>query len=190
LAGGDEPGDPCGTQLVVELAGREAPVERDEHGAEAQAGQQRFDQGRVVGSEVGDAVASADSRCAQLGGAVEGPGVDLRICQLLSVEDDRRLLTVVAGLLFGQTGQARMFHRGTHAWGSFVVAVAEVGSAVDSVAERLRDFVSPRRTTQKTLMRAKTARTIDRGTVEAPSLALMIAAKRTGEMPAPIPAIW
>src|SRR5699024_5075795 len=119
-------------------------------------GQQRFDQGRMVGAEVGDAVASADARCAQLGGAPEGPGVDLRERQHLPVEDDRRLLTVVAGLLFGQSGQARMGN--THACGSFVVA-AEVGSVVDSLAERLRDFVSPRRMTQKTLMRAKTART-------------------------------
>lgn len=61
LGGEDEQGDLGVGQLIVEFGRGQAPVEWDEDGAQAQASEQDFDEGWVVGSEVGDPVASADA---------------------------------------------------------------------------------------------------------------------------------
>ena len=56
LGSDEEAGDSGVVELEVELRGGQAPVEREEDRAEAQAREHGDDRGRMVGSEVGDPV--------------------------------------------------------------------------------------------------------------------------------------
>lgn len=68
-------------------------------------------------------------------------------------------------------------------------ALAVAGVSAKRCSDSVRDFVSPRRQMQKMLMAATVVMMTESGIVEGEPVELMIAAKRTGEMPAPMPAI-
>ena len=147
----------------------------------------------MVGAEVGNAVTSTDSLSVQLCRAGQGAFVHFGVGVLDTGESDRWLAAVVDGLDFRESGQSGVGegHRDCPSVAAGGVPVSVLGCVSPGLcSDRFRDVVSPSLQMQRMLMAATTAMTIDQGIVEGESVELMIAANRTGEMPAPIPAIW
>ena len=67
----------CGDE--GELGRREPPVERHEHPTERSAGEQRLEQGRIVGAEVRDPVATPHAQVSEGAGETPAPIVELGV---------------------------------------------------------------------------------------------------------------
>src|SRR5699024_512962 len=165
-------------ELVVEFGRRKSPIERDEDHAEAEAGEQDDDQGRMVGAEVGDAITTTYSLRVQLCRTGQGAFVHLGVSVLDAVEADCHLVAVIGGLDFRESGQSGVGegHRvGPSVTAGGVPFLELVGVSPGYCSDRLRDFVSPSLQMHRMLMAATTVMTIDSGTVEVESAELMIA---------------